>query len=182
MHEQTTTSETQAGHESRPVVYLLVGLTGSGKTTYAKRRLVPAGAVRLSVDEEVHARHGRYGVDYPEHEYFSREEPVVAEIRERLASLVAAGHDVVLDHGLWLRPAREEWKKLVEAAGGRWRLLYFPVPREELLRRLDERNRREDANALAVSPSALDDFYARFTPPQGEGEEIIEAGSFGPAV
>ncbi|WP_435271985.1 AAA family ATPase [Streptomyces parvulus] len=182
VHEQTTTSETQAGHAPRPVVYLLVGLTGSGKTTYAKQRLVPTGAVRLSVDEEVHSRHGRYGVDYAEHEYFSLEEPVVAEIRERLAALVAAGQDVVLDHGLWLRPAREEWKKLVKSAGGRWRLLYFPVPREELLRRLNERNRRDDANALAVSPSALDDFYARFDPPEGEGEEVIEAGSFGPAV
>ncbi len=182
VHKQTTMSETQAGHAPRPVVYLLVGLTGSGKTTYAKQHLVPAGAVRLSVDEEIHARHGRYGVDYPEHEYFSLEEPVVAEIRERLAALVAAGQDVVLDHGLWLRPAREEWKKIVESAGGRWRLLYFPVPREELLRRLDQRNRRDDANALAVTPSALDDFYARFDPPEGEGEEIIEAGSFGPAV
>ena len=52
-----------------PVVYLLCGLTGSGKTTYAKR-LEAAGAVRLTVDEEVHARHGRYGVDYPTAEYF----------------------------------------------------------------------------------------------------------------
>ncbi|MER5372776.1 hypothetical protein [Streptomyces sp. NPDC002553] len=38
-------------------------MTGSGKTTYARRRLEPSGAVRLSVDERVHDRHGRYGVD-----------------------------------------------------------------------------------------------------------------------
>lgn len=54
------------------MVYLLVGLTGSGKTTYAKVRLESAGAVQLSVDELVHARHGRYGVDYPERDYFGR--------------------------------------------------------------------------------------------------------------
>ncbi|MFE2320425.1 AAA family ATPase [Streptomyces sp. NPDC059441] len=165
------------GQEPEPVVYLLVGLTGSGKTTYAKRRLGPAGAVRLSVDELVFERHGRYGVDYPERQYFELEAPVVAEVRERLAELVAAGRDVVLDHGLWLRSDREEWKKLVQSAG-RWRLLYFPVERAELLRRLDERNRREDANALAVTQSALDDFHARFEPPQDEAEEIIEPGSF----
>ncbi|PJM94069.1 hypothetical protein CG719_20870 [Streptomyces sp. CB01373] len=159
-------------------MYLLVGLTGSGKTTYARRRLESAGAVRLSVDERVHARHGRYGVDYPERGYFSLEAPVVAEVREELVDLVAAGRDAVLDHGLWLRSAREEWKKLVIEAGGRPRLLYFPVSREELLRRLEERNRREDANALAVTESALDDFYARFEPPRDEGEEIIEPGSF----
>ncbi|MEY9958895.1 AAA family ATPase [Streptacidiphilus sp. MAP5-52] len=155
-----------------PMVYLLVGLTGSGKTTYAQRRLEP-GAVRLSVDETVVRDHGRYGVDYPEHEYFPLEASAVAEVRRRLAELVAGGRDVVLDHGLWLRRDREDWKKLVQEAGGTWRLLYFPVPRDELLRRLEARNLRQDANALMVSESALDDFYRRFEPPHGEGEEIV---------
>ncbi|MFC3986645.1 AAA family ATPase [Streptosporangium jomthongense] len=157
----------------RPVVYLLVGLTGSGKTTYAQQVLEPAGVVRLSVDELVHQRHGRYGVDYPKQEYFAREAPVLAEVCKHLAHLVEAGQDVVVDYGLWLRREREEWKKLIEQAGGRWRLLYFDVPRQELLRRLAERNLRDDANALAVSPGALEDFYTRFEPPgEDEGAEV----------
>ncbi|MEU0823201.1 AAA family ATPase [Streptomyces mirabilis] len=167
-----------SGETAGPVVYLLVGLTGSGKTTYAQRRLEPVGAVRLSVDERVHARYGRYGADYPERDYFALEAPVVAEVREELVGLIVAGRDAVLDHGLWLRSDREEWKKLIAEAGGRPRLLYFPVDRSELLRRLDERNRREDGNALTVTLEALDDFYARFEPPHDEGEEVIEPGSF----
>ncbi|MCO6704295.1 ATP-binding protein [Streptomyces sp. CHA1] len=162
--------------ERTPVVFLLVGLTGSGKTTYAQRELEPGGAVRLSVDEVVHRRHGRYGVDYPENTYFEKEAPVVAELHEWLAELVAEGRDVVWDHGLWPRKDRAAMKELVESAGGRWRLLYFPVERAELLRRLAERNEREDANALVVTPEALDDFFARFEAPQGEGEEIVEPG------
>lgn len=162
--------------EDTPVVFLLVGLTGSGKTTYAQRQLEPEGAVRLSVDEVVHERHGRYGVDYPENTYFEKEAPVVSELHERLAELVAEGRDVVWDHGLWPRKDRDAMKELVEVAGGRWRLLYFPVEREELLRRLAERNEREDANALVVTPEALDDFFARFEKPQDEGEEIVEPG------
>nr|WP_272918555.1 AAA family ATPase [Nocardiopsis alba] len=79
---------------------------------------------------------------------------------------------------MWRRAERAEWKKLVEAAGARWRLLYFPVVREELLRRLAERNRRADANALTVSEEALDDFVARFDPPENEGEEVIAPDSF----
>jgi len=35
----------------------------------------------------------------------------------------------------------------------------------QTLRRLDERNRREDANTLTVTVSALDDFVTRFEPP-----------------
>ncbi len=41
----------------------------------------------------------------------------------------------------------------VEHAGGHWRLVYLPVERDELLRRLNERNQRADANALTVTPS-----------------------------
>ncbi|MEW2134908.1 hypothetical protein [Streptomyces sp. NPDC005435] len=71
-------------------------------------------------------------------------------------------------------------KRLVEDAGGRRRLLCFPVPRAEPLRRLAHRNSRTDANALTVTASAPADFHARFDVPEGEGEEIIEPGSFGP--
>ena len=138
-----------------PFVYMLCGLTGSGKTTYAKR-LEASGAVRLLVDEEVFARHGRYGVDYPMGESFGRERPVVEELRRRLVELVESGRDVVLDYGLWRQSDRNAYKRLIEAHGGRWRLLYFKVDREVLVQRLSERNRRDDANALAVTPSALE--------------------------
>ncbi|MER6372612.1 AAA family ATPase [Streptomyces mirabilis] len=87
-------------------------------------------------------------MDYPERDSFALETPVVAEVREELVERVATGQDVVLDHGLWTRAARDGWKKLVEEAGGSPRLLYFPVPREGLLRRLAERNERKDANTL----------------------------------
>lgn len=79
---------------------LLVGITGTCKTVLAQA-LADRGVVRLSVDEEVHRLHGRYGVDYPEHEYFERERPVVDAVRQQLADELAVGRDVVLDHGLW---------------------------------------------------------------------------------
>jgi predicted kinase len=161
-----------AGAADGPVAYLLAGLTGSGKTTYA-RRLEAEGLLRLSVDEEVFARHGRYGVDYPEHEYPQREAPVLRDIRTRLAEALRAGHSVVLDYGLWLRSERDAYKKLVEDAGGRWRLIYLRVDRAELQRRLAERTVRDDANALTVAPEMLDAFSARFEEPSGEGEQTL---------
>ncbi|MBC2875428.1 ATP-binding protein [Streptomyces mobaraensis] len=113
---------------------------------------------------------------YPEHTYFERERPVVDAVRRRLAEHLAAGDDVVLDHGLWLREDRDAWKKLVEAAGGRCRLVYLSVEKDELLRRLADRNRREDANALTVSPQALDDFLVRFEPPAPDEGALVYAG------
>jgi len=98
---------------------------------------------------------------------------VVEDVQRRLAEAIRAGHSVVLDYGLWLRTEREAYKELVEAAGGSWRLIYLKVDRAELLRRLAERNVRQDANALTVTPAMLDQFAARFEEPRGEGEEVV---------
>jgi predicted kinase len=161
-----------------PVVYLLVGLTGAGKTTYSKRVLEPAGAVRLSADELIFAEHGRYGIDYPESVYSELYPPALDTVRELLVEELAMGRDVALDLGIWSRADRDGWKALIEAAGARWRLLYFPVSHAELRQRLAERNRLNGANELRVSEADLDDFYARFDEPVDEGEEVIQPGSF----
>lgn len=73
-----------------PLAVLFVGITGSGKTTVAQA-LADHGFTGLSVDEEVHRLHGRYGIDYPEHSYFERERPVVEAIRQRLLKELEAG-------------------------------------------------------------------------------------------
>ena len=154
-----------------PTAYLLAGLTGSGKTTFA-RKLEAEGVTRLSIDEEVFDRNGRYAIDYPNYEYPQRERPVVNEVRARLVELIRSGRDVVLDHGLWLRSERDDYKRLVTDAGGQWRLIYFAVDRDELWRRLAERNQRDGANALRVPANELESFIARFEPPSREGEEL----------
>ncbi|MBV9143190.1 MAG: ATP-binding protein [Pseudonocardiales bacterium] len=164
-----------ASRNGRPVVYLLVGLTGSGKTTYAAQLVAREGVVHLSVDEALAARHGRYGIDYPEPEHKVREAPIVAELTARMVELVRAGRSVVFDHGLWLRSERDAYKRMITEAGGCWRLLYFKAGREVLLTRLAQRNARAatDGTALMITPEALEDFYGRFEEPDGEGEQIL---------
>lgn len=160
---------------TKPLAVGLIGITGSGKTTLATA-LAARGMVRLSVDEEVHRRHGRYGIDYPEHEYGERERPVVEEVLAELVDHLRDGRDVVLDHGLWLRREREELRRTVERAAGRLLLVYLPVGKPELLARLERRNRRDDANALTVTPSALDDFFERFEPPEPDESVLVYSG------
>ena len=140
-----------------------MGLTGAGKTTYSRRVLEPAGAVRLSVDEL------SGGAD---------DEPVIQDLRERLVREIALGHDVALDLGLLSRADRDDWKSLIEKAGGQWRLLYFPVSRAELLSRLARRRRLGGADAPPPAETEFDDLYARFEEPEDEQEEVIQPGSF----
>lgn len=66
-------------------------------------------------------------------------------------------------------------KHMIKDAGGQWRLIYLPANLDVIRRRLRERNRRTDANALTVTERMLDEFQTRWAPPDGEGEEIVSA-------
>lgn len=149
----------------RPIAVLLAGVTGSGKTTLAEA-LAAHGMLRHSVDEAAFRAHGRYGINYPETEYFEREAEAVRLVRGRVLRDLAAGRDVVLDHGLWTSSVRREWSEFVTAAGARPLLVHLPISFDDALQRLTIRNRRGDANALAVTAEALKDFFVRFEAPE----------------
>lgn len=159
--------------DRRPEVVLLCGVAGSGKTTYSQE-LEARGYVRLSVDEEIWERFGRFGVDYDPSAYEAHSEVARRSLDERLTGLVAQGRDVVLDSSLWRRARREECKRLVERAGGRWRLVYLKTNEAVLRKRLAERAGRFDANAaFPITDELLARFLTSFEPPSGEGEEIV---------
>ena len=154
-------------------VVLMCGIAGSGKTTYA-RRLETDGYVRLSIDEEVWTVFGRYGVDYAACDYRDKSRIAEANVRRRLQSLLQQGSRVVVDNSFWSRAARDEYKKLVQDAGGRWRLVYLKASPELLRRRLSRRAGRFDANAaFPITAEVLDAYISAFEEPQGEGEELI---------
>ncbi|WP_173074474.1 AAA family ATPase [Phytohabitans rumicis] len=157
----------------QPEVVLMCGIAGSGKTTYAKD-LETKGFVRLSIDEEIWHRFGRYGIDYGPDEYEQHTEVAREAMRERLLSLLAEGRDVVVDSSFWQRSRRQEYKQLIEQAGGRWRLVYLQVDPALLRARLYERAERFDANAaFPITDGLLARYLDSFEPPYGEGEEAI---------
>lgn len=152
---------------------LMCGIAGSGKTTFAME-LENAGFSRLSIDEEIWRRHGRYGVDYPADAYPSHVETARATIRARLHDELHNGHAVVVDSSFWSRSHREDFKAVIAAAGGTWRLIYLKADVEVLRLRLSARTERFDANAaLPIDDAKLASFLRSFEAPVGEGETVV---------
>ncbi len=167
--------------DRRPEVVLLCGVAGSGKTTYAQD-LETQGYVRLSVDEEIWERFGRFGIDYGPSTYEAHSADATRSLDERLTRLVTQGRNVVLDSSLWQRARRDECKHLVERAGGRWRLIYLTADEAVLRERLAERAERFDANAaFPLTDELLTHFLTSFEAPSGEGEEIVVVAGVGEA-
>ncbi|MFD9702319.1 AAA family ATPase [Lentzea sp. NPDC059081] len=117
-----------------PRLILLCGLPGSGKSTLAKRLERDLPAIRLSPDEWIHD----LGVDL-------FDEPFRAKLEHKFKTLahdlLRQGQDVVLDFGFWGREERDELRAQARALGASVELRYLAVPFDELVRRLDVRNR-----------------------------------------
>ncbi len=127
------------GQPVAPRAILMSGLQGSGKTTLA-RALEAAGFRRLCPDEQMFSRYGHYGQDFPRGEFRVREAPVLKDIARELQELLAARHEVVVDHGFWTPEERAQWAATVIEAGGEPVLIYLPVRTEVRWGRIQKRN------------------------------------------
>jgi predicted kinase len=161
-----------AMESARPLFYLLAGLPGSGKSTYA-RTLEATGVVRVSVDEEILARHGQIGIDYRVEDHDELLGPVVDWARERIVEVLSSGTSVVFDHGLGTQEQRDEFKRLANDCGANWQLNHFRVEIDELLRRLAARRTTDPNSSLKITPEILRYLSSVYEVPFQEGEFLI---------
>jgi len=152
-----------------PLVFLLHGYLGVGKTTLARRLEAEHAAIRFTHDEWMRVL---YGNDPPE--------PFFAEYAERVSDLIEAtwtrclqlGLNVVLDFGFWSRSERDRTRALVARIGGECRLYRLTCPDGIARQRIESRNEDPDAS-LFIAPSTYDALKASFEP-LGPDERSIE--------
>lgn len=102
----------------KPVLTLMVGLPGSGKTTLAKRLEAETGAVRFTPDEW---HLFLFGDDFhhpEEHALHDARHDRVEQLMWSLGKgLLQKGVSVILDFGFWAREEREEKYREAMALG-----------------------------------------------------------------
>ncbi|AIQ55463.1 AAA family ATPase [Paenibacillus sp. FSL R7-0331] len=157
-----------------PLVVLMCGIAGAGKTTFSQQ-IEPYGFTRLSIDEEVWSVRGRYGIDYPVEKYREYLNEAHLSLHNQIVNCINERKPAVVDSSFWNKAERDKYKRLIEEAGGRWKLIYLKVHPDELRRRLKVRSERFDANAaFAITEEMLNTFLSGFEEPKGEGEWVIE--------
>ena len=158
--------------ENTPLVVMMCGVAGSGKTTFSQQ-LEKAGFVRLSIDEEIWATNGRYGVDFSMDKIEEYKIAAERKLRNYLIKLIHDKQQVVIDFSFWNRKKREQYKQLIDKSGGKWKLIYLKVHPDDLRERLKIRNKRFDANAFPITEDTLTSYLRGFETPIGEGEIVI---------
>jgi predicted kinase len=148
-------------------IILIVGSTGAGKTTYARRLADELGAVRFSIDEWMI---GLFWADSPQPIEFAwtmeRVERCEAQIFAMVRQLAARGVPAVLDLGFTTKAHRDKFRALAVEAGLSAAVHFIDVPADERWYRVNRRNKeRGETYAMQVDRQMFDFMDAMWEPP-----------------
>jgi len=164
-----------------PVLNVIFGPTGAGKTTYANDFARRSGAVAFILDDWM-AR--LFGPDIPDPiEYqwmLERVGRCEAQIWSTAAAVLATGTSVILDIGLVRKADRARVCQIADGVGLKVQWHFVTAPTEVRRARVAERNViRGESFAIEVSPDMFEFMEGVFEAPDAEelrGAIVCEGG------
>ena len=155
----------------KPIVYLICGFIGAGKTTFAKKLEEKTGAVRITKDEWSI----RFIGNDPTIDGYAEWDTKIIELSRDVAfQLAEKGIDVIMDEGFWEKDTRAEMKRRIEAIGAKEVLYYLDTPIETIRERVVGRNNNLTKDSFKISREMVDNYLMYWQPPS-ENEDYILA-------
>jgi predicted kinase len=146
-------------------VIFMCGPAGSGKSTVARQH-EQQGMVRLSFDQEAWSR-GITTMPLPE----GVRRDIEHVLRARLADLVRAGSDVILDFSFWSRRMRDEYREFLRPFGVVPETVYLATDRTTVLRRIAARAAR-GGDDFKISTELAAFYFDHFEVPTAAEEPL----------
>ena len=145
---------------------LMVGLPFHGKTTRAKELEKEYNAIRFTPDEwQIRL----FGNEYPHPEHNKRHETIEQIMVELGFELLQKGVNVILDFGFWSKEERKFYKDKAEAMGFDFAMCYCKYSEDELIKRLEKRNKENAAKGMfVITIETYNDFAKLFQEPSAD--------------
>ena len=138
---------------NKPTLYVMVGLPGSGKTTWAKKNL--KNAVYISRDEI------RYSLLKDSEDYFSKETEVYSTFINKIKENLLKGKNVIADATHINRASRRKLINSIRGVPAYLEAIWIDVPLERALKQ----NENRPGRAL-VPQHAITSMKTRFENPK----------------
>ena len=154
----------------KPIVYLICGFIGAGKTTFAKKLEEKNGAVRITKDEWSICLIGN---DPTIDGYEEWDTKIIELSREVAFQLAEKGIDVIIDEGFWAKEQRDELRRKIDAIGAKAVMYYVETPIETIRDRVVERNNNLTKDSFKISREMLDNYLMYWQPPSEDEDYIL---------
>lgn len=150
----------------RPVLYLLIGYPGAGKTTVARIIHEATGAVHLWSDVE---RHKMFG--HPTH---SEEESLrlYDELNARTEKLLAEGRSVVFDTNFNFHEDRRKLREIATRQGAETVAIWVTVPEQMARHRAVDRGQKRNGYHTRMTDEEFDRIIAKLEAPTKDEKTI----------
>ena len=154
----------------KPIVYLICGFIGVGKTTFAKKLEEKTGAVRITKDEWSVRLIG----NDPSIDGYAEWDHKISELSRDVAfQLVEKGIDVIIDEGFWEKELRDKMRKRTGTIGAKVVMYYVETPIETIRERLVGRINNLTKDSFKISRKMLDNYLMYWQPPSEDEDYIL---------
>jgi predicted kinase len=156
---------------NKPKLYVLVGLPGSGKSTWIKNNLhlFDKDVAIISSDDYIDLKAAQEGKTYSQ-AYSEHIGAATMHAKKAFSDAVKAGKSIIVDQTNMGEKKRRSWLSQV---GNKYEKIavVFDVPEKELFRRLAERGQRTGKH---IPMAVIDDMASKYqTPTEAEGFDKI---------
>lgn len=153
-----------------PIIHLIVGNVGAGKSTTAARLAATERAHIIAVDEWMRVLFHADQPDPPSYDWaIERTRRIDGQAVTEATRLAALGVPVILDLGFFAREHRDGVRSAIAAAGQYSVTHILDVAREERWRRVERRNRERPAGwQFDVDRATFDLCETLYEPPDEE--------------
>lgn len=121
---------------AEPVLIIVCGLPGAGKTTMALSLAAERNGIRLCPDDWLHA----LDINLWDEQLRGRVERLQWELGR---DLLRAGNVVIIEWGTWGRDERDQLRLEARGLGAQLELVFLDPPLDELWRRIESRGQED---------------------------------------
>lgn len=154
----------------KPIVYLICGFIGAGKTSFARKLEEKTGAVRITKDEwSIRLIGNNPTIDG----YEEWDHKICGLSRDVAFQLAEKGIDVIIDEGFWEKELRDELRRRIDAIGAKAVIYYVDTTVETIRERVIGRNSNLTKESFKISREMLDNYLKCWQPPSEDEDYIL---------
>lgn len=158
-------------------VYIICGLTGAGKSTYAEQLRLDVNGVRMSIDDWMANLFFMDRDPTSDFEWFhARVRRCCVQMRDTADQIIAAGQPVVFDCGFTNQEERQIFYDWADAKGYETSLHFLDVPESVRWDRVQTRNLEKGATFALEVTRDMFDFMNRIWQAPSEAEMYSHRG------